>query len=142
MGFLDDAKAKAEELARQARPKIDQAREKAGPLAQQAREKAEELAQQAKPHIEQAREKAQPYVTQAREKAEQAAQSMRDRNKPPPSVLHTPGFAHYGLAWSPFHNNRLALASAANYGLVGNGRLHIVSLGPGPGMPGLGVDHL
>ncbi|KAI0794472.1 WD40 repeat-like protein [Fomes fomentarius] len=64
-------------------------------------------------------------------------------NRAPPSVLHTPGFAHYGLSWSPFFNNRLALASAANYGLVGNGRLHIVQLGPGPGPggpPSLGIE--
>ncbi|KAL4246355.1 WD repeat peroxin-7 family protein [Abortiporus biennis] len=48
----------------------------------------------------------------------------------PPLTLQTPGFAHYGLAWSPFHNTRLAVASAANYGLVGNGRLHLTSVGP------------
>lgn len=64
-------------------------------------------------------------------------------NRAPPSVLHTPGFAHYGLSWSPFYNNRLALASAANYGLVGNGRLHLVQLGPGPGgPPSLGIEKL
>jgi peroxin-7 len=51
----------------------------------------------------------------------------------PPAALQTPGFAHYALAWSPFHNTRVALASAANFGLVGNGRLHLVSLVPGPG---------
>ncbi|KAG1881092.1 WD40-repeat-containing domain protein [Suillus subluteus] len=33
----------------------------------------------------------------------------------------TLGFAHYSVAWSPFHNSRIALASAANFGLVGNG---------------------
>ncbi|KAF8916027.1 WD40 repeat-like protein [Mucidula mucida] len=55
--------------------------------------------------------------------------------KPPPALLQTPGFAHYSLAWSPFHNARIALASSANFGLVGNGRLHIVSLGP-PQAPG------
>ncbi|KAG6868736.1 hypothetical protein C0993_011315 [Termitomyces sp. T159_Od127] len=55
---------------------------------------------------------------------------------PPPNVLQTPGFAHYSLAWSPFHSNRIALASSANFGLVGNGRLHLVSLAPGPaGLP-------
>ncbi|KAI0675812.1 WD40 repeat-like protein [Trametes maxima] len=62
-------------------------------------------------------------------------------NRPPPAVLHTPGFPHYGLAWSPFHSNRIALASSANYGLVGNGRLHLASLGPGPGgVPALTLD--
>ncbi|GLB41679.1 putative WD40 repeat-like protein [Lyophyllum shimeji] len=59
----------------------------------------------------------------------------------PPSVVQTPGFAHYSLAWSPFHTTRIALASAANFGLVGNGRLHMVSLGPGPsGLPSLKID--
>jgi hypothetical protein len=59
----------------------------------------------------------------------------------PPSVLQTPGFAHYSVAWSPFHTSRLALASAANYGLVGNGRLHLVSVTPGPGsLRGLNVE--
>ncbi|KIJ65550.1 hypothetical protein HYDPIDRAFT_152459 [Hydnomerulius pinastri MD-312] len=51
----------------------------------------------------------------------------------PPAVLQTPGFAHYSVAWSPFHNTRIALASSANFGLVGNGRLHLVSLVPGTG---------
>ncbi|KAG8992498.1 peroxisomal targeting signal 2 receptor [Tulasnella sp. JGI-2019a] len=50
---------------------------------------------------------------------------------PPPLILKTPPFAHYGLAWSPFFPNRIALASAANYGLVGNGRLHLASVGGG-----------
>ncbi|KDQ61514.1 hypothetical protein JAAARDRAFT_704850 [Jaapia argillacea MUCL 33604] len=59
--------------------------------------------------------------------------------RPSPAVLHTPGFAHYSLAWSPFHTNRIALASSANFGLVGNGRLHLVSLTPGAG-DGLTLD--
>jgi len=59
-------------------------------------------------------------------------------NRTPPSVLQTPGFAHYGLAWSPFHPNRIALSSSANYGLIGNGRLHLVSLVPG--QPALNLD--
>lgn len=49
----------------------------------------------------------------------------------PPLVLKTPPFSHYGLAWSPFHNQRIALSSAANYGLVGNGRLHLASVAGG-----------
>ncbi|KAG9048705.1 peroxisomal targeting signal 2 receptor [Tulasnella sp. UAMH 9824] len=55
------------------------------------------------------------------------------QSRRPPLVLRTPPFAHYGLAWSPFHTQRIALASAANYGLVGNGRLHVASIG-GPGL--------
>lgn len=46
-------------------------------------------------------------------------------------TFHTPGFAHYSLAWSPFHDGRLAVASAANFGLVGNGRLQLTSLRAG-----------
>ncbi|KNZ55465.1 hypothetical protein VP01_2670g6 [Puccinia sorghi] len=38
-----------------------------------------------------------------------------------------PGFAGYSCAYSPFYPNRLAIASAANFGLVGNGRLHILT---------------
>ncbi|PPQ67865.1 hypothetical protein CVT25_010304 [Psilocybe cyanescens] len=52
-----------------------------------------------------------------------------------PGVLLTPGFAHYSIAWSPFHPNRLALASSANFGLVGNGRLHLVSVNATPAGP-------
>ncbi|EPQ30033.1 uncharacterized protein PFL1_02706 [Pseudozyma flocculosa PF-1] len=50
---------------------------------------------------------------------------------PPPQPIsrcRTQGFAGYGVAWSPFFDNRLAVASSANYGLVGNGRLHIMGL--------------
>jgi peroxin-7 len=49
---------------------------------------------------------------------------------PAPLTLRTPPFAHYGVAWSPFHTQRIALASAANYGIVGNGRLHLTSITP------------
>lgn len=64
-----------------------------------------------------------------------------NRAGPPPATLHTPDFAHYALAWSPFHSSRLAVASSANYGLVGNGRLHMTSIGAGPGgMPALMLD--
>ncbi|WFC99057.1 peroxisomal targeting signal 2 receptor [Malassezia yamatoensis] len=37
----------------------------------------------------------------------------------------TPGFAGYNVAWSPFFAEKFAVVGAANYGLVGNGRLHI-----------------
>ena len=49
----------------------------------------------------------------------------------PPVLLKTQAFAHYGVAWSPFHPQLLALASSANYGLVGNGRLYVISRGGG-----------
>lgn len=51
-----------------------------------------------------------------------------------PQSIRTPPFAHYGIAWSPFHPHVFALASAANYGLIGNGRVHIARAIPGPGM--------
>ncbi|KAJ7917507.1 WD40 repeat-like protein [Mycena leptocephala] len=53
--------------------------------------------------------------------------------RPPPAVLHTP-------AWSPFHTTRLALASSANFGLVGNGRLHLASVAPGPAPGALALN--
>ncbi|KAF8315337.1 WD40 repeat-like protein [Clavulina sp. PMI_390] len=58
-------------------------------------------------------------------------------NVPPPGPsgllnLRTTPFAHYGIAWSPFHPHLFALASSANYGLIGNGRVHIVGMRPGP----------
>ncbi|KAJ8508915.1 hypothetical protein ONZ45_g8844 [Pleurotus djamor] len=66
---------------------------------------------------------------------------MMSGPRPPPATIHTPGFAHYSVAWSPFHNTRLAVASSANFGLVGNGRLHLTSLGINPaGAMALNMD--
>jgi len=50
-------------------------------------------------------------------------------------ALHTPPFVHSQAAWSPFLDNRLAIATAANYGLVGNGKLQIASLVGGGAVP-------
>lgn len=60
----------------------------------------------------------------------------------PLSRVRTQGFAGYSVAWSPFFERRLAVASSANYGLVGNGRLHLLTLGPNPASlnPGLVVE--
>lgn len=63
----------------------------------------------------------------------------------PCTTVHTPGFAHYSVAWSPFHPDCIAVASSANYGIVGNGRVHIVSLRPPPSqsptpLPALNID--
>ncbi|GAA5863464.1 hypothetical protein JCM3774_005302 [Rhodotorula dairenensis] len=46
--------------------------------------------------------------------------------------VRTPGFACYSLAFSPFYPNKLAVAGAANFGLVGNGRLSVVGIHDGP----------
>ena len=42
----------------------------------------------------------------------------------------TQGFNGYAVKYSPFFDSRIAVASAANFGLVGNGRLHILGLTP------------
>lgn len=42
--------------------------------------------------------------------------------------FRTQGFNGYALKYSPFFDSRLAVASAANFGLVGNGRLYILNL--------------
>ncbi|KAI5787693.1 peroxisomal targeting signal 2 receptor [Peziza echinospora] len=42
----------------------------------------------------------------------------------------TTGFNGYSVKYSPFYDSRLAVSSAANFGLVGNGRLHILNLTP------------
>lgn len=39
-------------------------------------------------------------------------------------------FAAYAVAYSPFVPNKLAVAGAANFGLVGNGRLSLLGIGP------------
>ncbi|KDN36837.1 WD40 repeat-like protein [Tilletiaria anomala UBC 951] len=60
--------------------------------------------------------------------------AMAAAGGPPIARVRTQGFSGYNVAWSPFFENRLAVAGAANYGLVGNGRVHVLSaeLGPGP----------
>ncbi|RAH50184.1 putative peroxisome biosynthesis protein (Peroxine-7) [Aspergillus aculeatinus CBS 121060] len=47
-------------------------------------------------------------------------------------MLHfrTEGFNGCAVKYSPFFDNRLAVAASANYGLVGNGRLFILELTP------------
>jgi peroxin-7 len=61
----------------------------------------------------------------------------------PSTVLHTPGFAHSNVAWSPLHTTRIAIASSANYGIIGNGRLNIASTLSSPsGTAGIKLDKL
>ncbi|KAI4171545.1 MAG: hypothetical protein LQ343_004137 [Gyalolechia ehrenbergii] len=44
--------------------------------------------------------------------------------------FRTQGFNGYAVKYSPFFDSRIAVASAANFGLVGNGRLYILGLTP------------
>ncbi|KAG2232495.1 WD40-repeat-containing domain protein [Thamnidium elegans] len=41
--------------------------------------------------------------------------------------FRTEGFNGYSTKWSPFFENKLAVATASNFGLVGNGRLFIMA---------------
>ncbi|KAK3208138.1 hypothetical protein GRF29_96g1545659 [Pseudopithomyces chartarum] len=42
--------------------------------------------------------------------------------------FRTQGFNGYSVKYSPFFDSRIAVASAANFGLVGNGRLYVLGL--------------
>lgn len=44
--------------------------------------------------------------------------------------FRTTGYNGYACKYSPFYDNKIAVATAANYGLVGNGRLYILSITP------------
>jgi peroxin-7 len=37
----------------------------------------------------------------------------------------------YACAFSPFHENRIAVATAQNFGIIGNGRQHVLEVGAG-----------
>ncbi|QPG77086.1 hypothetical protein FOA43_004485 [Brettanomyces nanus] len=43
-------------------------------------------------------------------------------------AFKTPGYNGYSVKYSPFYENKLAVATAANYGLVGNGKLWILTI--------------
>ncbi|ORY17722.1 WD40 repeat-like protein [Rhizoclosmatium globosum] len=48
---------------------------------------------------------------------------------PPPSpslIFRTSGYQGYAVEFSPFFENRVAVASAANFGIAGNGRLFVL----------------
>ncbi|KAL2889681.1 Peroxisomal targeting signal 2 receptor [Ceratocystis lukuohia] len=44
--------------------------------------------------------------------------------------FRTPGFNPYAVRYSPYIDSRVAVASSANFGIVGNGKLFILGLGP------------
>ncbi|CAI4056801.1 hypothetical protein SUVZ_02G2680 [Saccharomyces uvarum] len=41
---------------------------------------------------------------------------------------HMQGFSGYGVQYSPFFDNKLAVAAGSNFGLVGNGKLYILEI--------------
>lgn len=45
--------------------------------------------------------------------------------------FRTSGYNGYAVKYSPYFNDRLAVATSANFGLVGNGRLYILGLAAG-----------
>lgn len=42
--------------------------------------------------------------------------------------FRTKGFNPYAVKYSPYYDNRVAVAAAANFGIVGNGRLFALGL--------------
>ena len=50
-----------------------------------------------------------------------------------PAAVHDLQFAGQGLSFSPYEPGRLAVATAANFGIVGNGRLVVVLVVSAPG---------
>jgi peroxin-7 len=42
--------------------------------------------------------------------------------------FRTTGFSGYAVKYSPFIDNRIAVAAAKNFGLVGNGRVYVLRL--------------
>lgn len=44
-------------------------------------------------------------------------------------IFKTP-FNGYSVKFSPFYENQLAVATAQNFGILGNGRVHVLQLGP------------
>lgn len=44
--------------------------------------------------------------------------------------FRTPGFNPYAVRYSPYIDSRVAVATSANFGIVGNGKLFVLGLGP------------
>ncbi|KAH8916430.1 WD40 repeat-like protein, partial [Atractiella rhizophila] len=57
---------------------------------------------------------------------------------PPVLRIPTPGFAGYSVSYNPFFPGKLACASSSNFGLVGNGRLHVIDVDLQSGRGGVG----
>ncbi|XP_050148848.1 peroxisome biogenesis protein 7-like [Malus sylvestris] len=48
-------------------------------------------------------------------------------------------FNGYSVKFSPFYESRLAVATSQNFGILGNGRLHVIDLSPAPAPLGPGA---
>ena len=46
-------------------------------------------------------------------------------------VLFRTPFAGYSVRFSPFDESRLAVGTAQNYGIIGNGKLHVLQVSQG-----------
>jgi peroxin-7 len=44
--------------------------------------------------------------------------------------FRTPGYNGYAVQYSPYYDSRVAVAAAANYGIVGNGRVFVLGMSP------------
>lgn len=42
--------------------------------------------------------------------------------------FRTQGFNPYAVKYSPYYDNKIAVSTAANYGIVGNGRTFVLNL--------------
>ncbi|KAI3958435.1 hypothetical protein MKW98_011123 [Papaver atlanticum] len=49
-------------------------------------------------------------------------------------IFKTP-FNGYSVKFSPFYEHRLAVATSQNFGILGNGRIHVLDINPVPGGP-------
>jgi peroxin-7 len=56
---------------------------------------------------------------------------MSSRNMAGMLEFRTPGFNPYAVKYSPYYDSRIAVAAAANYGIVGNGRLYALGMNAG-----------
>merc|ERR1719443_749152 len=46
-------------------------------------------------------------------------------------MMFKAGFNGYSVKFSPYHEGRLAVATAQNFGIIGNGRQHVLDVAPG-----------
>ena len=75
-----------------------------------------------------------PIDNQKRDPKEKESEAANP-NSPKPQktkkmpVFKTP-FNGYAVKFSPFYESRLAVATAQNFGILGNGRLHVLELSP------------